>query len=307
MKWNQVSIETSEQACDIVASVLIDAGANGVQIEGGAVPRANRDEYLEPTVSSDSIKVIAYYGETGFADTLTQIKQRLSQLQNSSEIALGSLEMLIGEIEDTDWNANFKKNFTTFRAAGSIVIKPTWENYDAKPKDIVIEMDPGMAFGSGVHETTKMCLELVQKYKPKTDEWSAMDVGCGSGILGIACAKLGANSVLALDYDNVGVDVTIANAKANNVKITARQSDLLQNADKTQFDLVLANIIAEIIIRLNKNVGDYLKDDGVYIVSGIIDERLDEVLYSLKQHNFIVLETLSMADWRAVAVRNNHA
>lgn len=307
MIWNQVSIETSEQACDIVASVLIDAGATGVQIEGGAVPSAQRDEYLEPAVLAVSVKVIAYYGETGFNDTLAYIKQHLTAAQSYSDVDYGTLTISINEVEDTDWNANFRKHFKTFRAAGSIVIKPTWEDYDAKQGDIVIELDPGMAFGSGVHETTKMCLQLVQKYKPNRADWSVMDVGCGSGILGIACSKLGAASVCALDYDNVSVDVTKANALANNVKITVKQSDLLQNADEMRCDIVLANIIADIVIRLNEDVSDYLNDDATYIVSGIIEDRLDDVLTSLKNNNFKVLDILSMADWRALAVRKNHA
>jgi len=307
MNWNRVSIETKQQACDIVASVLIDAGAGGVQIEGGEVRTAKRDEYLEPAVVGDTLKVIAYYGDTDFDATQGFIKEKLTNLKASSNMDFGTLKIVVNEIEDTDWNANFKKNFTTFRAASNIVIKPTWEDYDAKQSDIVIEMDPGMAFGSGVHETTKMCLELVQKYMPDTADWSVMDVGCGSGILGIACAKLGAAEVLALDYDNVSVDVTAANAKANKVELTAKQSDLLQNAETKKFDIVLANIIADIVIRLNDDVSDYLKDDGAYIVSGIIEDRLDDVLASLNENNFEVLQILSMADWRAVAVRKNHA
>ena len=307
MNWNRVSIETTGQACDIVASVLIDAGAGGVQIEGGEVRAAKRDEYLEPAIVADCVEVIAYYGDTDFSTTLDFIKEQLNNSKALSNIEFGTLKIVVNEIEDTDWNANFRKHFTAFRAAGNIVIKPTWEDYDAKQSDIVIEMDPGMAFGSGVHETTKMCLELVQKYMPCRANWSVMDVGCGSGILGVACAKLGATEVLALDYDNVSVDVTNANAKANNVDLTAKQSDLLQNADSRKYDIVLANIIADIVIRLNDDVSDYLKDEGVYIVSGIIEDRLDDVLVSLGKNDFQVLQILSMADWRAVAVRKANA
>ena len=307
MNWNQVSIETSERACDIVASVLVDAGATGVQIEGGETPVARRDEYLVPAPANDTVKVIAYYGDTSFDATLDYIKQHIAAAKSAADIDFGALLISINEIEDSDWNANFKKHFKTFRAAGDIVVKPTWEKYEAEQNDIIIELDPGMAFGSGVHETTKMCLELVQRDKPSDDDWSVMDIGCGSGILSIACAKLGATEVLALDYDQVSVDVTQANAKANNVKLTAIQSDLLQNAQLKQYDIVLANIIADIVIRLNGDISSYLNDDATYIVSGIIEDRLADVIASLEQNNFIVLQTLCMADWRALAVRKANA
>ena len=171
--------------------------------------------------------------------------------------------------------------------------------------DIVIEMDPGMAFGSGVHETTRMCLELLQKYmKPGAN---VLDVGCGSGILGIAADKLGAGEVLALDYDSVSVEVARENAKRNGSRMEARRSDLLQNADKKSYDIIMANIIADIILRLNENVRDFLARNGVYIISGIIEDRLDEIVRSLETYGLKPLETLQMADWRAVAVRRDDA
>ena len=230
----------------------------------------------------------------------------MQSLRKNSADDCGSLNITIDEIEDTDWNGNFKKHFKTFRAASNIIIKPTWDTYNADKDDIVIEMDPGMAFGSGVHETTRMCLELVQKYKPDKD-WSVMDVGCGSGILGIACKKLGAHKVTALDYDQVSVDDAKKNAEHNNADIEVLKSDLLENAKPHKYDIILANIIADIIIRLNKDVKDYMKDDAVYIVSGIIEDRLEDVLDSLVQNGLIAIETMAMADWRAVAVRKKNA
>lgn len=306
MDWNQVCIETAEQATDLVSSVLLDAGAGGVEIEGGSVPVAKRDEYLDPLPVSDNIFVKAYYGEHEFDEVLRYIKECIESLKDNSDIDLGSLQISVNTIEDTDWNANFKKHFTAFRAAGNIVIKPTWENYEHKDGDIVIEMDPGMAFGSGVHETTKMCLELIQKHMPKNAK--VLDVGCGSGILGIACAKLGAKEVLSLDYDSVSVKVTKENALGNDIDILeARQSDLLHNADKKKYNVVLANIIADIVIKLNVNVGECLASDSVYILSGIIEDRLEDVYESLKLNEFSVIETLSMGDWRALAVRRGNA
>ncbi len=303
MKWKKVSIKTNEQTGDLISSVLVDAGASGVEVKGGSVPEAKGDEYGEDVINLPETTIIAYYGELGFEETLKKIKTDLLTLSESSEAQTGSLELSIDEVIDKDWNENFKKNFTTFRAAGNIIIKPTWEVYDKSPEEIVIEMDPGMAFGSGVHETTKMCLELLQKYKPEKKGWSLLDVGCGSGILGIAGAKLGAEKVTSLDYDSVSVEVTKENAVRNGIELEAIQSDLLESAQPYKYDIVFANIIADIIIRLNGRVKEYMKDDAIYIMSGIIEDRLEDVLESIKENSLSVIETMEMADWRALAVR----
>ena len=306
MKWNQISIQTTEDAADIVSSILLDAGAGGIEMDGGSLPDPIGDELPADTAYDSTVCVKAYYGEQDFARILASIKDRLSALKEASDSDMGTLDISTLIVADTDWNENFKKNFTTFRAAGNIVIKPTWEDYDAAPDDIVIEMDPGMAFGSGDHETTKMCLSLAQKYM-RTDA-SVLDVGCGSGILGIACAKLGAKDVAALDYDSTSVKVTQDNAVMNSVgNLTAIQSDLAANAPDKKFDIVLANIIADIIIRLNKEVGAYMAADAVYIMSGIIGDRLDDVLSSLASNGLSVIEIISMGDWRAVAARRRDA
>ncbi len=302
MNWKQINVLTTEEAADLVSSILMDAGATGTETEGGSVPAAHRDEYLAPPAESlGAVTVKAYFGEDGFSDTLDYVKNRLDEIKSE---AMGPLTVCVNTLADTDWNENFKKHFTTFRAAGCFVVKPTWENYVTDPGDIVIEIDPGMAFGSGVHETTRMCLELLQKYMPPKAK--VLDVGCGSGILGIGAAKLGAASVMALDYDSVSVTVARENAEANNAGVMdVRRSDLLQNVPEEKYDIILANIIAGIIIRLNENAGDYLAQDGVYIMSGIIDEREDDVKASLEKNGFSVIETLSMADWRAIAARKS--
>lgn len=301
MNWKQICIETTEDGTDIVSSVLLDAGVGGVEIDGGSIPIAKRDEYIaQPIADSACVVVKAYFGEDGFSDTLMFVKERLDELKDKQ--SLGTLSVAVNTVADTDWNENFKKNFTTFRAAGCFVVKPTWQEYVCEKGDIVIEIDPGMAFGTGTHETTKMCLELLQKYMPKAA--SVLDVGCGSGILGIGAAKLGAERVLALDNDNVSVGVARDNAKSNGADVMeVRRSDLLQNADKEKYDVIIANIIADIVIRLNQNAEEYLKADGVYIMSGIIDEREEDVKSSLERNGFNVIETLRMADWRAIAAR----
>ena len=303
MNWKQICIQTTETASDLISSVLIDAGATGVEMEGGSVPAAHRDEYTaQPTDNCPDVTVKAYYGEDGFSQTLEFVQNLLSDLK--SEPGVGPLTVTVNTVADIDWNENFKKHFTTFRAAGCFVVKPTWEEDTSDPGDIVIEIDPGMAFGSGTHETTRMCLELLQKYMPPKAK--VLDVGCGSGILGIGAAKLGAKTVMALDYDGVSVTVAQENARSNGVSVMeVRRSDLLQNAPDEKYDIILANIIADIVIRLNENAGNHLEKDGVYIMSGIIDEREDDVKNSLEQNGFTVIETIQMADWRAIAARKS--
>ena len=304
MNWKQVSISTTDEAADIVSSIMIDAGATGAEIEGGVMPEPVGDEVPGDVAPLQAVVVKAYFGEDGFDATCEYIRERLETLHVCVEDA-GDLDISVNTVADTDWNENFKKHFTTFRAAGSVVIKPTWEEYKKEDGDIVIEMDPGMAFGSGIHETTRMCLELLQKYMKPGD--CVLDVGCGSGILGIAASKLGAGDVLALDYDGVSVEVARQNALRNGVELEVRRSDLLQAAGQKTADIILANIIADIIIRLNADVRNYLAPEGVYIISGIIEDRLDEVMQSLKAHGLIPVETLQMADWRAIAVRRDDA
>ena len=145
-------------------------------------------DYDSPAENDGSMTVKAYYGEDGFEDTLAFVQSYLDELKATQN--MGLLSVTVNTVADTDWNENFKKHFKAFRAAGCFVVKPTWQDYPGKEGDIVIEIDPGMAFGSGAHETTRMCLELLQKHMPMHAD--VLDVGCGSGILGIGAAKLGA-------------------------------------------------------------------------------------------------------------------
>ncbi|MGI5849638.1 MAG: 50S ribosomal protein L11 methyltransferase [Christensenellales bacterium] len=306
MYWNQVCIQTTEQAADLISSVLLDAGAGGVELIGGSVPDAKPDEYSNINPANENVIVKAYYSEHEFTNVIEYIRGRIESLKYTLGFDVGSLQISVNMLEDTDWNANYKKHFKTFRAAGKIIIKPTWEKYQSNKDDIVIEMDPGLAFGSGEHETTKMCLFLVQKYMQHNA--AVIDIGCGSGILGIACAKLGAREVLALDNDSVSVKVTQDNALANSVNcLKAVKSDLLENAENRQYDLVLANIVADVIIRLNADISKYMKPDAVYIASGIINDRLDDVMASLNNSGLVPVETLSMGEWKAIAVQKRKA
>lgn len=296
MNWKKISVKTTEENADIAASVLMDAGVGGVEMQGGSVPEAASDEYALPGTGTDAVTVSAYFVEDG-ADALAEtLRARLRDMFPETPP-----ELSVETVPDTDWNENFRRNFKAFRAAGRFVIKPSWEEYPAEADDIVLQIDPGVAFGTGDHESTRMCLILLQKYVQPGSR--VLDVGTGSGILGIAAMKLGASSVLALDYDPVSVRVAAENAAANGVVMETRQSDLLSSAEGGPYDIILANIVADILIRLNSDIAPYIKQGGVYILGGIIEERLEEVTASLMQNGMDVIEILSMNDWCAVAAR----
>ena len=298
MRWNVINVQTAERDADIVSFILTEEGASGTEITGGSRPEPDPDEIVPGMDATGTVTVKAYFGDEGFDAVLGNVKARLALLADGAAKTAVSVE----SVEDRDWNENFRKHFTTFNAAGRIVIKPSWEEYVPKRGEIVIEMDPGMAFGSGAHETTRMCLELIQRHMKEGA--SAADVGCGSGILGIACSKLGASRVLALDSDPVSVKVAAQNAKNNGVKnLKAVKSDLLKSAGNLKFDLIAANIIADALIRLNRDAARHMNPGAIYIISGIIEDRMGDLSVSLKENGFAVIETVKTGEWIAAAAR----
>lgn len=247
----------------------------------------------DKTVASVSVYIPA---ERSAAEALAFIKDRL----NDAGIT-GKLE-LVG-VNEEDWANTWKAYYKTTRIGKNMVIVPAWETYEPKPEDIVITMDPGMAFGTGTHETTKLVIDLLEKY---TEPGCRMlDVGCGSGILAICAAKLGAGECKAYDIDPVAVRVArenIENSQMSN--ITCDQSDLLRQVDTKggKYKLVTANIVADIIIRLAPDVGAYMEDDAVLLASGIITERAEEVIAALDANGFKVIENRTENGWCALAL-----
>ena len=247
----------------------------------------------DKTVASISVYIPA---ERSCTDALAFIKDRL----NESGID-GKLE-LVG-VNEEDWANTWKAYYKTTRIGKNMVIVPAWETYEPKPEDVVINMDPGMAFGTGTHETTRLVIELLEKYV--TPGCTMLDVGCGSGILAICAAKLGAGVCKAYDIDPVAVRVANENIENSGMtNITCEQSDLLRQVDKVAgpYQLVTANIVADIIIRLAPDVGEYMTDDAILLASGIITERADEVIEVLEANGFRVVENLTDNGWCALAL-----
>ena len=247
----------------------------------------------DKTVASISVYIPA---ERSCTDALAFIKDRL----NESGID-GKLE-LVG-VNEEDWANPWKAYYKTTRIGKNMVIVPAWETYEPKPEDVVINMDPGMAFGTGTHETTRLVIRLLEKYTRAGCRM--LDVGTGTGILAICASRLGAELCRAYDIDPTAVRVARENIKDSGLEnVTCDQSDLLKQVslEGGQYDLVCANIVADIIIRMTPNVGEYMKDDAVLLASGIIAERCDDVVACFEANGFKIVEKLTDNDWCGLAV-----
>ena len=315
MDWMEYTVLTTTEGSELVAQVLMDAGSAGTMIEDKNDVAANQrpegqwdiiDEAIAQRIGDD-VKVTGYYeADEKLRDRLIYIRSELQRLRGMDlGMDLGKLEILEHGVAEEDWTESWKKAFKPFRLGEHMVVKPSWETVAAEPGDHVIEIDPGMAFGTGTHETTGMCVKLVEKYVKPGD--SCIDIGTGTGILAIAAAHMGAGHVLATDLDSVAVRVAAENVKINGFEgtIDVRCGDLLEavGPEYAGADVVIANIIADVIIGLAAPVKPYVKDGGVFICSGIAVNRLDDVLDALKAAGYQVLDAETQGEWSAVAAR----
>lgn len=310
MKWSEFCIHTTQEAIEPISNILHEAGASGVVIEDRAdlfVERGDKygelfqlspDDYPE-----EGVFVKAYFLANRELDALIQsIVESINQL-TKYDIDLGENKVTLHEVREEDWANAWKKYYHPVKVSPSITIKPTWEEYEKESDDEhVIELDPGMAFGTGTHPTTVLCIQALEKYVKENDE--IVDVGTGSGVLSIASALLGAKNVLALDLDEIAVTSAKQNIKYNDVasKITVKQNDLLQGIE-TGFDIVVANILAEVILRFVSDASRVLKQNGLFISSGIISKKKDEVIDALENNHFEIVEVTELEDWVAIVAK----
>jgi len=315
MKYIEVQVTTTTEASDAIYNILSEAGAVGVVIEDpNDFIMMNTDEkswdYVEQELIDSlgtDVKIKGYFANEEYSEEkLKEIQRRVDQL---GEFGLdkGSGTITTKDVFDEDWANAWKKFYKPVKAGDKIVIKPTWEEYHAEADDLVIEMDPGMAFGTGTHETTVMCIKLLEKYV--TSQSVVFDVGSGSGILGISAVKLGAKHVECVDIDEMACKVAKENAEHNNVmdKLKVKCGNLL-DVVKEKADVIIANIIADIIIGFTEDVWKTLNTKGIFISSGIIKDRKDEVLDKISSSGFEVIEILEMGEWCAIAAgRKDHA
>ena len=312
MEWTKFTVYTTKEGIEAVLGLLLDFGIDSTQIsdesEFNAFLEENRGawDYVDEKLTEEMSKethIDFYLGENE-KEIISDIAVALKQLKSADHDNLfGRLEIASEHILNEDWQNSWKKHFHTFEIGNKLVIKPYWEDADAEGKT-VFEINPGLSFGTGTHHTTKMCLEDILD-TVKGGE-AVLDLGAGSGILSIVSMLLGAESAVAADIDENSEKTISENLKRNGIqdkKYTVLIGNVLENADikaeieKYQYDIVLANIVADVIIALLPFVRQVLKSDGVFITSGIIDNRYDEVKAKLLQEGFKIISEKRSADW----------
>lgn len=307
MKWTEITIKTTTEAVEAVTSILYEAEVGGIVIEDpNDFLFQEKDEkawdYVDETIFDtgyEGVVIKAYLAEEkNVVAELEMIREKIKRLpEYGLEIGEGSVE--ISEVDDSDWADSWKKYYKPTKIGDRIVIKPTWEEYSKTEGELVIELDPGMAFGTGTHETTSMCIRALEEYV--TPDKTVFDIGCGSGILSIVAAKLGAHRVIGGDFDEVAVKVAKENVALNGVGATVdiRLGNLLEVVEGSA-DIVVANIIADVIIMLSKDVPKIIKPGGIFISSGIIHEKLDLVKEALMSNGFDIVKVEKLGEWAAV-------
>ncbi|MGB3101694.1 MAG: 50S ribosomal protein L11 methyltransferase [Psychrobacillus psychrotolerans] len=310
MKWSELSIHTTNEAVEAVSNILHEAGASGVVIEDSDELGREREDLFGEIYSLnpddfpvDGVRVKAYLAETSFLlETVEEIKLAINNLTNF-DIDLGHNVVSVQEVDEEDWATAWKKYYHPVKISNRFTIVPTWEDYERVNTDeLIIELDPGMAFGTGTHPTTVMCLQALEK--TVQTESSVIDVGTGSGVLSIGAAKLGASKIHALDLDEVAVRSAIENIALNKVDHIVRvtHGNLLDNVDE-QADIVVANILAEIIMTFTDDAFTIVKEGGLFITSGIIATKKDDVRESLQHAGFEIEEVMMMEDWVTIISR----
>ncbi|HEX3027501.1 MAG TPA: 50S ribosomal protein L11 methyltransferase [Clostridia bacterium] len=315
MNYHKIIVYTTSEGIEPVCGRLYSLGVTGVEIEDekdfNEFLKSNQpywdyvDEELCKKMSGET-RVMAYLADDPTQEeTFHEIAEALKELKEiDSESRFGRLEMDVQSVSEDDWANNWKQYYKPTRIGKKLVVVPEWESYDARENDRIIKIKPGMAFGTGTHETTRLCMELIEKYV--SEGTSMLDIGTGSGILAVAALILGAQSALGVDIDEIAVKVAMENACLNGVgeRLSTVCGDLVGKVTG-RYDLITANIVADVIIRLAPSVKQYLAKGGVFIASGIIDTREDEVTDALFAEGLTAFDRRTDRGWVALALRAN--
>ena len=317
MKWNQFRLKTTTEAEDIVSSMLADLGIEGVQIED-KIPLTQSDkeqmfvDILPDIPEDDGCAYLTFYldEEVDKHEMLLKVRQELEEMR--SYLNVGDCTIEESQTEDVDWVNNWKQYFHQFYIDDILVI-PSWENVEAKDSDkMVIHIDPGTAFGTGMHETTQLCIRQLKKYV--TEDTEILDVGCGSGILGMLALKFGAKHSVGTDLDPCAIDATYENMDNNGISrdqyevMIGNIIDDKEVQDKVgyeKYDIVAANILADVLVPLTPVIIHQLKKGGIYITSGIIEDKEEVVVEAVKKAGLEVLEVNHQGEWVSVTARKN--
>ena len=315
MKWNQFRLKTTTEAEDIVSSMLNDLGIEGVQIED-KIPLTQQDkeqmfvDILPDIPEDDGTAYLTFYldQDVDTVQILGEVRQELEDMRNYVDVGECTIEE--SETEDVDWVNNWKKYFHQFYIDDILVI-PSWEDVKTEDSDkMVIHIDPGTAFGTGMHETTQLCIRALRKYTKK--DALVLDVGCGSGILGMLALKFGAGHSVGTDLDPCAIDATHENMEVNGID-KDQYEVMIGNIidDKAvqdqvgyeKYDIVAANILADVLVPLTPVIVHQMKPGAVYITSGIIDDKEEVVVEAVKAAGLMVLEVNHQGEWVSVVAK----
>ena len=317
MKWNQFRLKTTTEAEDIVSSMLADLGIEGVQIED-KIPLTQSDkeqmfvDILPDMPEDDGCAYLTFYldEEVDKHEMLLKVRQELEEMR--SYLNVGDCTIEESQTEDVDWVNNWKQYFHQFYIDDILVI-PSWENVEAKDSDkMVIHIDPGTAFGTGMHETTQLCIRQLKKYV--TEDTEILDVGCGSGILGMLALKFGAKHSVGTDLDPCAIDATYENMENNGIsrdKYEVMIGNIIDDKavqDKVGYecyDIVAANILAPVLVELTPVIVNQLKPGGIYITSGIIDDKEETVKEAVAKAGLELIDVTYQGEWVSVTARKN--
>lgn len=316
MKWNKYTLKTTTNAVDFVSGIFIELGINGIEINDNVQLTQEEKEkqfidILAELPEDDGTAYVSFYMDEAdeVDEILDELKSQIDQLRDFVDVGEGTIS--ISQTQDLDWINNWKKYFKGFNV-DDIIIKPSWE--EIKPDEegkMIIRIDPGTAFGTGMHETTQLCIRQLIKYV--NNETSLLDVGCGSGILSIVGAKFNANKIVSIDVDENAIIATKENLIVNNVEpdlVRVMEGDIISQKEIQDevgygaYDVVVANILADIIIPLSSVIINHIKAGGIYITSGIIDSKEKAVVKAITDTNkFEIIEINRQGDWVSVTAR----
>ena len=321
MEWLKVSIFTTSEGIEPLSGRLYGTGITGIEIED----EQDFNDFLENNteywdyVDDDlreskkgETKVIVYVSDNAAGhEQLAAIRSELAAMKAiDTDNAFGRLEFETDGLNEEDWANNWKKYYHPIEIGEKILIKPVWEDIDENTDRVIFNIEPGLSFGTGSHETTQLCLETLEKYiKPGM---KVLDLGCGSGILSVIALLLGAESAVAVDIDPNAVDIAYENAERNGIgrdRYTVYAGNILTDEkiqtaiSECEYDIVLANIVADVIIALAPAAKKYMKDGGVFITSGIISERAEEVKQAICDTGFEIMSERSKKDWVSITCK----
>ena len=320
MNWKEVNIYTATEGIDILCASLMDIGIKGFAVKDAEDFKEfleNKDgkwDYVEDDLMNltecETCVTVYIPDNAQGGEMLVSLRSMLKSMkENDSENIFGRLEPEIENVREEDWANNWKQYFKPLKVGEKLLIKPSWEEYENNDGRIVIEIDPASSFGTGQHNTTRLCLELLEKSMKKGDR--ILDMGCGSGILSIGAMLMGADSVTAVDIEQNAVETASENAEKNNIpfmKYTAYCGDVISNKDLDEkigegYDVITANIVADVLIAMKDIFRKKIKDNGTLIISGIIVERKDEVVNAVVSSGFEVVNTAEAEGWAAVELK----